>query len=119
MKNTVNFTDVASLYSNAIELGLKTSKVLQSGAESALREHLAYFSSTVEQFTPMTKLEQPQDYIAAQTALVEKSRQQFTKTTKALLKIQQDTGAELKALATEGAEKFSPAAVSKLFTAAA
>lgn len=119
MKNTVNFTDVASLYSSAVELGLKTSKVLQSSAESTLREHLAYVSSTVEQFTPMTKLEQPQDYIAAQTALVEKSRQQFTKTAKALLKIQQDTGAELKALAAEGAEKFSPVAVSKLFTAAA
>ena len=108
MKNVVNFADVASLYSSAIELSLKAGKVLQSGAESTIREHLAYVSSTAEQFAPLTKLEQPQDYLAAQTALVEKSREQFAKTAKALFKIQQDTGAELKAIATESAEKFSP-----------
>lgn len=118
MKNVVNFSDVAGLYSSAFELGLKASKVLQSGTESAIREQLAYISSTAEQFAPLAKVEQPQDYLTAQTALVEKSRQQFAKTAKALFKIQQDTGAELKAIATEGAEKFSPAAVSKLFQAA-
>jgi hypothetical protein len=119
MQNVVNFySEVVGLYSNAIELGLRAGKVIQGAGERAVREHLAFVEATTSQFAPVVKAEQPKDFVAAQSALVEGVRESFTNTAKNLFKIQQETGAEIKALVTEGAEKFSPEAVTKLFKAA-
>ena len=113
------YSQAVDMYSGALELNLRASKVLQNAAERAMREHLAFIEATVGQFTPVAKADQPKDFVAAQTALFQSVRDQFTETTKNLIKIQQDTGAEIKALVTEGVEKFSPEAVTKRFSKAA
>jgi len=117
MQNAVNFSEVVGFYSNAVELGLRTGKVLQNAVERSVREHLNFVEATMSQFAPVTRAEQPKDFVAAQSQLIEGFRDQFTNTAKNLLKIQQDTGAEIKALVAEGVEKFSPEAVTKLFKA--
>ncbi|MGQ0657216.1 MAG: hypothetical protein ACT4NU_03840 [Chromatiales bacterium] len=118
MQGAVNFSEVVGFYSNAIELSLRTSKVLQNAVERSLREHLSFVEATVGQLAPVTRADQPADFVAAQSALIEGLRDQISSTTKNLLKIQQDTGAEIKALVAESVEKFSPEAVTKLFKAA-
>ncbi len=118
MQNAVNYSEVVGLYSNAIELSLRTGKILQNAVERSVREHLNFVEATLGQFAPVTRAEQPRDFVAAQSAMFEGFRDQIASTAKNLLKIQQDTGAEIKALVAESVEKFSPEAVTKLFKAA-
>ncbi|MCG3203199.1 MAG: hypothetical protein NFCOHLIN_03118 [Gammaproteobacteria bacterium] len=118
MKDATNIADVTNAYRNAVELGLRASKVLQAGAERSVREHLAYLEAAGSQFTGVNFSRQPQDLVAAQTASLEKAREQFAASAKNLLNIQQETAAELRALVTEGVEKFVPANLANLFKAA-
>lgn len=118
MNNVVNLSEAVGLYSSSIDLGLRAGKALQKGIERLVREHLAYVESTVGQMASFTAPEQPKDFAAAQTAALEKAREQFATTAKHFFEIQQDVGAELKAIADEGVAKFSPGVVSKLFKAA-
>lgn len=115
---TASYSELVGLFSSAVELNLRATKVLQNAFERSVREYVALVESTASQFEPVTKAEQPKDFVAAQSALVEGVRESFANTTKNLLKIQRETGAEIKALVTEGVEKFSPEAVTKLFKAA-
>lgn len=118
MQNAVNYSDLLGYYSSAVELGLRTGKVLQNAVERSLREHLHFVELTVGQMTPMTKVEQPKDFVAAQSQLMESFRDSFTATTKNLIQIQQDAGAEIKALFNESAEKFAPESITKFFKVA-
>jgi hypothetical protein len=118
MQNAFNYSDMLGYYSNAVELGLRTGKVMQNAMERALREHLHFVELTVGQMTPMTKVEQPKDFVAAQSQMLETFRDSFTTTTKNLIQIQQDAGAEIKALFSESAEKFAPESITKLFKVA-
>lgn len=118
MQPTLNYSDMLSYYSNAVELGLRTGKVVQNAVERSLREHLHFVELTVGQFAPLTKVEQPKDLVAAQSAMMESFRDSFTTTTKNLLQIQQDAGAEIKALFSESAGKFAPESFTKLFKVA-
>lgn len=118
MKDATNIADVTNAYRNAVELGLRASKVIQSGAERSVREHLAYLQAATSQFAGLNFSQQPQDVVATQTASMEKAREQFAASAKNLLNIQQETAAELRALVTEGVEKFVPANLTNLFKAA-
>ncbi len=118
MKDLTNIADFTTIYRNAIELGLRAGKVLQSAAERSVREHLAYIEAATSQFGTLNFSQQPQDLVAAQTASMEKARDQFAASAKNLLNIQQETVAELRALATESVEKFVPTNVANLFKAA-
>ena len=113
------YSEMLGLYSSAIELHLRTGKVMSNALERAAREHIAFVQSSLGQMTPVAKAEQPKDFIAAQSALFQGVRDQFATTTKNLMKIQQETGAEIKALVNEGVEKFSPEAVGKRLSKAA
>jgi hypothetical protein len=118
MQNTVNYSDLLGFYSNAVELSLRTNKVLQNAMERSVREHLHFVELTLGQLAPIAKAEQPKDFVAAQSALVESFRDNVSTTTKNLLQIQQDAGAEIKALFSESAEKFAPESFTKLFKVA-
>ncbi len=113
------YSEILGLYSSAIELQLRTGKIMSNALERAAREHMAFMQTSLGQMTPVTKADQPKDFIAAQSAMLQGVRDQFATTTKNLMKIQQDTGAEIKALVNEGVEKFSPEAVSKRLSKAA
>ncbi|MGQ0658567.1 MAG: phasin family protein [Chromatiales bacterium] len=117
MSTIVNFGEVIGLYGSSIELSLRAGKAVQKGAERLVREHLAYVESAAGQLASVTGIEQPKDITAVQTVF-EKAREQFTATAKRVLEIQEDVGAELKAVVEEGVTKFSPVAVTKLFKAA-
>ena len=121
MQNQITslYSEMLSLYSSAIELHLRTGKVLSNAMERAAREHLAFVQASLGQMAPVTKADQPKDFIAAQSAMFQGVRDQIATTTKNLMKIQQETGAEIKALVNEGVEKFSPEAVSKRLSKAA
>lgn len=118
MKDMTTIVDFTNAYRNALELGLRAGKVLQSGAERSLREHLAYMEAATSQFAGLNLSQQPQDLVASQAASMEKAREQFAASAKNLLNIQQETAAELRALVTEGVEKFVPANLTNLFKAA-
>jgi len=118
MKDATNIFDFTGGYRNAVELGLRAGKVLQSGAERSVREHLAYLEAATSQFAGLNLSQQPQDLLASQTASLEKAREQFATSAKNLLNIQQETAAELRALVTEGVEKFVPTNLTNLFKAA-
>lgn len=118
MNDATNTVDFTNAYRNAVELGLRAGKVLQSGAERSVREHLSYLQATTSQFAGLNLSQQPQDVVAAQTASLEKAREQFAASAKNLLNIQQETAAELRALVTEGVAKFVPANLTSLFKAA-
>ena len=120
MKNPVisYLTETVDLYGSAVELSLRASKILQNAGERTLREHLALVQSSLTHFEPVSQAE-TQDLFAAQTSLVNGIREQWTATTRNLLKIQQETGAEINSLFNEGTAKFSPEAVGKLFAQAA
>ena len=105
MQNTMNYNDLLGYYRSSVELGLRAGKVMQNAMERSLRE-------------PMTKVEQPKDFVAAQSQAMESFRDTFATSTKNLLQIQQDAGAEIKALFSESAEKFAPESFTKLFKVA-
>ena len=113
MKNPV----ISSL-NEAIRLSLRANHILQNAGERALREHLALMQSSLAYFEPASEAE-PQDLFAAQASLVNGIREQWTAITQNLLKIQQETSAEINSLFNEGTAKFSPEAVGKLFAQAA
>ena len=118
MQPNVNYSDFLSFYSTAVELSLRTGKVLQNAMERSMREHLHFVELTVGQLGPMAKAEQPKDLVAAQSQIMESFRDNVTSTTKNLIQIQQDAGAEIKALFSESAEKFAPESFAKFFKVA-
>ena len=118
MQNTMNYNDLLGYYRSSVELGLRAGKVMQNAMERSLREHLHFLELTAGQLTPMTKVEQPKDFVAAQSQAMESFRDTFATSTKNLLQIQQDAGAEIKALFSESAEKFAPESFTKLFKVA-
>jgi len=117
MSTIVNVGEVIGLYGSSVELGLRASKALHKGAERLVREHLAYIEAAAGQLASVTGVEQPKDITAVQ-AVFEKARDQFAATAKRVLEIQEEVGAELKAVVEDGVTKFSPAGVTRLFKAA-
>ena len=116
MKTIVDVNEALNLYSNFFELSIRAAKTLQSGVERSIREHLAYLDAG--QPAPLAAVETPKDVWAAQSAAVERARDEFTTTAKRLAEIQQDVATELKSLAAEGTKTFSSEVVGKLFKAA-
>src|SRR3990172_5788627 len=113
MKTVVDINEAVNHYSNSVELSLRAAKVLQSGIERSIREQVAYVRAAAGQVAPLAALEQPKDLWAAQSAVVEKAREQFATMAKRLVEIQQDTASELRSIAAEGTKAFSPEVVGK------
>jgi hypothetical protein len=114
-----SYSDLLGLYGAALEYTLKVNKTLAAGVQRAVQEQIAFADATLAKLTPVTSIKQPADAVAAQSALVKDLQEQVATTTRKLFEIQTETGNQLKQLATEGAEKFSPAALGKLFRQAA
>lgn len=102
-----NYVEVAGLYGSALEYGLRVQKVLMSASERLVREHISMVDTAVANLAPMASVKQPKEAIEAQTQLAEKVREQLNAAGKSFLQIQEETGAELKALMQEGVEKFA------------
>lgn len=101
------YAEFAGSYGSALEYGIRVQKVLSSAVERVVKEHIALVDTAVANLAPVASAKQPKELLDVQNALAEKVRDQFGAATKNLLKIQEETGAEIKALMQEGVEKFA------------
>lgn len=102
-----SYAEFAGLYGSALEYGLRVQKVFANAAERLVREHIALVDSAVGTLAPVATAKEPKAALDAQAQMAEKVREQFDLSSKNVLKIQEETSAEFKALMQEGVEKFA------------
>jgi Phasin protein len=108
MTDLLNTKDFVGAYGKMLELGLRAGNIIQNGFERSVREHLAYVQNLLSSATPANLTQaSPQEFVNAQVAGVQQSRDLLAATTKRLMEIQQEVGAELKALTEEATSKLT------------
>jgi hypothetical protein len=113
MTELMNTRDFVGAYGKMIELSLRAGTIMQKGFERSVREHLNYVQNVASSAMPAsTTSTSPQEFLSAQMATAQQSRDLFAASAKRIVEIQQEVGAELKALTEEATAKLTPFKVS-------
>ncbi|MDH3688370.1 MAG: phasin family protein [Gammaproteobacteria bacterium] len=116
---TKPFEQIGELNKRLSEYTVRVNKVIAGGVAPAIKAQadsaVAALESAVAHGEKLTQVKLPQEAVEEQTALAQDLGENFQSTARKLLEIQQDTGAELKAVLEEGVKTFTPEALSQLF----
>jgi len=121
IRNTMARTLVEGLgmYGSALEHGLRVNKALVEGGEKAVKTHIELADAMVAQIQTLLGVEDLKDLPAAQQKMVQEMNEEVANSARSLLKIQRETGADVKALVEESVKTFTPEAVTRFVPKAA
>jgi phasin family protein len=111
--------EVLGLYGSGVEYWLRANRLLFSGLERTLQAQVDLADATTEHIATLRGSGDLNGLTAAQGALLKEVGEDVLATLRQLLEIQRETGADLKALAEEGVQSFTPAPVKPLMRKAA
>ncbi len=105
---TRNPADQATaLYKSLFEYTIDANRAIVAGIERSWQEQIETFEGAVDSIKPLADAKQPADFMSAQFALATDLNQKAVAATTNLLKIQRDTGEELREIANESVKAFS------------
>ncbi len=114
------FKQISDLNESLIDFTLRLNKVITQGVAPTMKVQsdsvIAALESAIDHSKKLAEVESPQEVIDEQTALSRDLGENFQSVAHELIKIQQNTEAELKDLLEEGVNRFSPESLDELFT---
>ncbi len=106
---TKAYVELLGLYGSTLEYALRMNRLLAAGTERAVKAHVDLADAAAERLVAFSHARDPQALAQAQATLMKELGEEVVTTTRSLLSIQQETQADLRALAQEGMNTLSPA----------
>ena len=101
------YAQAAELYDSMLENAIRMNRVIASGIERTLQEQVDLMEAAVEAMRPFSAVKQPADFVTTQVDVMKGLNQRAVAAATNLLKIQQETGSELKDAMLEGMKKVT------------
>ena len=106
-KTTEPAEQMSAAYRAMMDYTVNANRVMAAGFERALQEQLEVLEAAVDSLRPLTGVKQPAELMEVQMAAAKGLNERAAAAMANLLKIQQETGAELRQVATDGMKAVS------------
>ena len=98
---------VAEMYSTMVEQAIRTNKVVSGGMERCVQEQMSLVEAAMESIRPLAEAKKPADMLSVQMEAFKAMNARMAETAANMMKIQQETGAELKDMMLENVKTIT------------